>query len=33
MGVYLDVALLQESIIAVGGGPGNVGPLTLTLGP
>lgn len=30
---YLDVALLQQSLIAVGGGPGDVGPLILAVGP
>lgn len=28
----LHVALLQQSLVAVGGGPGNIGALTLALG-
>ena len=31
-GAYLDVALLQQRLVAVGGGPGNVGALVLTVG-
>lgn len=30
--IYLDVALLQQCLVAVGGRPGNVGPLVLAVG-
>ena len=31
MSLYLDVALLQQSLVAVGGRPGNIGPLVLAV--